>query len=170
MMQERLAQIAHEIETQDNRITAEPVFVVQNKKKLFGVDSDYHNDGFEWYSVGSGDWSVTEGQMFDWLQSNCNDYENKIDAPEDAPEGFDEDEWDWGSGPWRRVYYKVQWEFATSCFTEHGCNEYLRINGHNLTEPRIYVYSGYRNQEWIDLRKYLLSHGSASVVVEGGEE
>ena len=50
-------------------------------------------------------------------------------------------------------------EFVTACFTEKGCAEFIRVNGHNLTDPDIYAYSGYRNQEWIDLRKFLRTQG-----------
>ena len=58
---------------------------------------------------------------------------------------------------WCRVDYRIRWEFVTACFTEAGCQEFIRANGHNLREPRIYAYSGWRNQEWQDVREHLLS-------------
>lgn len=41
------------------------------------------------------------------------------------------------------------------CFTEAGAGQYIWIDGHNLLKPEIYVASGYRNQEWIDVREFL---------------
>lgn len=50
----------------------------------------------------------------------------------------------------------ARWEFVTACLTEHGCKEYLRFNGHNLGETRIYAESGFRNQEVQMLRLILM--------------
>ena len=55
------------------------------------------------------------------------------------------------------------WVFATACFTEQGCKDYLAANGHNLKSPRVYVYSGYRNAEWIALRAALKARPSDEV-------
>lgn len=43
-------------------------------------------------------------------------------------------------------------------FTEEGCKQYLRANGHNHHgETRIYAKSFYRCREMIEIRKMLLS-------------
>ena len=42
-------------------------------------------------------------------------------------------------------------------FTEQGAKDYIKINGHNLREPRIYVESGHRNYEWREVRAHLMS-------------
>jgi hypothetical protein len=65
-----------------------------------------------------------------------------------TPEGF------------RRVGYLDTWDFVTACLTEAGADEYIRVNGHDLKEPRTYVTSGYRNQEWIDLRAFFMDDPS----------
>ena len=57
----------------------------------------------------------------------------------------------------RKIFVHDVWEFVTACFTEQGCNDYLKANGHNLREPRIYVHSAWRNAEWIGLREYFSS-------------
>lgn len=50
------------------------------------------------------------------------------------------------------------WEFVTACLTDDGARSYMKANGHNLRKcSRIFVHSGYRNDEWIGLRNYLLS-------------
>ena len=48
---EKLEQIAHEINTQDNRITADPLFCVFEKEQIWGVDLDY-TDTWEWCNSG----------------------------------------------------------------------------------------------------------------------
>ena len=50
-----------------------------------------------------------------------------------------------------------RWETVMVAFTEDGCKEYLRQNGHNLCEPRIYVESFNRCPEMIAIRNWLLS-------------
>jgi hypothetical protein len=35
-----LKQMGHEVRTQDNRITAEPIFVVQQKRRIYGMDPE----------------------------------------------------------------------------------------------------------------------------------
>lgn len=58
-------------------------------------------------------------------------------------------------GTRRKVRYVEVDEFVTACFTEHGCKDYININGHNLKKPFIFVFSGYRNAEWEFLRDTL---------------
>jgi len=40
-------QIGHLLRTQDNRITADPLFAIEEKERIYGVTSDYTNDA-EW--------------------------------------------------------------------------------------------------------------------------
>ena len=42
-------------------------------------------------------------------------------------------------------------------FTEDGCKEYLKQNGHNLNKPRIYVESFHRCPEMIAIREFLIA-------------
>jgi len=53
--------------------------------------------------------------------------------------------------------YKDRWETVMVCFTEEGCKDYLRQNGHNHGETRIYVESFRRCSEMIRIRKWLMS-------------
>ena len=55
--------------------------------------------------------------------------------------------------------YSERWETIQTCFTKHGCEQYLHANAHNLksySDLRIYVDTLYRNQEMITIRNYLL--------------
>lgn len=114
-----IARIIESLHTQDNRITESPLFAVQQKLRVYGVDADYR-DGFE--------------------------YANEVG--ETCEEG---------DKSAREVGYVDHWEFVTGCLTEQGCKDFITINGHNLHEPRIYAYGSYRNAEFIELRKWLMS-------------
>lgn len=87
-----LETLRHDLKTQDNAITSEPIFVVYQKRRVY---------------VGACSTEVRD--------------------------------------------------FATACFTRKAAEAYLEVNGHNLVKPYIYVESGFRNAEWIELRKRLMS-------------
>lgn len=133
-----LSAIGEFIRTQDNRITSHPVFVVEQQRTIYAVDTDYDTDGFDWLD---GDGVVSEAMA------------RRLEKLHQA--GGD-------TGKYRRLGYKHYWEFVTACFTEQGCKDYLAVNGHNLKEPRIYVYSAYRNAEWIMLRDFLATPQSSA--------
>jgi hypothetical protein len=48
MSDQELEVIAHELKTQDNRITACPIFAVQEKKRIYGMDPDYSDEVVTW--------------------------------------------------------------------------------------------------------------------------
>ena len=62
---------------------------------------------------------------------------------------------------WEEFAYKDRWETVMFAFTEEGCREYLRLNGHNdkrrafKGQVRIYVESFHRCPEMISIRKFL---------------
>lgn len=134
---ESLHRIGELIRTQDNRATSDPLFIVQQKKRIYGLDSD-------------------RCEEYEWIDEY--DHEHVADDIERA--GCDALERD-GKRPegWQKVYYVDQWEFVTACFTEQGCKDYIAANGHNLNEPRIYAASMYRNREMIAIRETLKSMG-----------
>jgi hypothetical protein len=131
-----LVAIGELIRTQDNRITDSPIFIVQQKRKICGVDADYTSH-FEWIDP----------------RDTSEVYDDAAKAERDAER---EEE---GLPPieWIQVGYIEIWEFVTACFTEQGCKDYLARNGHNLRQPRIYAEGSYRNQEWRTVRSYLMS-------------
>ena len=47
------------------------------------------------------------------------------------------------------------WETVMVAFTEEGCKEYLRLNGHNHKETRIFVESFNRCPEMVAIREAL---------------
>lgn len=111
-----LRAIGELLRTQDNRITQNPMFCVQQKRRQI-TPRDF---------TGENIW-VLEG-----------------DEVEEGTEGA--------------VEYGVceRWETVMVAFTADGCREYIRQNGHNLREPRIYVESFNRCPEMIAIRAVLM--------------
>lgn len=130
----RCAEIGRTIATQDNLATKLPMFIVQQARRISGVEEGF-TETFHWVNSDGervGDDELASAQHLDDL-------------------------------PWRDGYYRVGyvkiWEFVTACFTRVGAENYIAANGHNLTEPRIYVETGFRNREWETVRDHLLSMG-----------
>jgi len=95
---------------------------------------------------------VQYGMNTDW----CDDYV-WIDTYDgcwevDAPEDEEETDTIFKTGKFE------YWETVMVAFTEEGCKEYLKFNGHNHRgETRIYTESFRRCPEMIAIREYLLS-------------
>lgn len=81
------------------------------------------------------------GEMV-WLDE---DGEEQPDGPADE---YQRVQWHW-------VGFKDRMEFVTACLTRKGCEDYIKLNGHNLTDPRIFVEGGARNEEWRAVRAAL---------------
>ena len=111
------AKIAHEINTQDNRATEDPLFCVFEKERIYGLHGDY-SDRFE-YDKETGE----------------------------------------------KVYYVERDKFVNAHFTEAAAKEHIRINGHNLKSPFVYVTSMWRCPEMIAIRK-ALSNNQAPALPE----
>ncbi len=131
---ETLQKIGHQIATQDNQYTDQPIFIVQQKRMVTGFDPRYLDDD----QIG---WFDCDGMA---TPEEAKNLEAEYQQSYKEPDG------------WYRTGFSTYWEFVTACFTEQGCMDYLAINGHNLTEPRIYAYGSDRNNEFRTVREYLL--------------
>lgn len=139
MTPEQLAALREELRTQDNAITADPLFVVLQEERIYGVSQDYQTNGYTW--VGEDDSSVT-----------ADDDETKV-----LDKLLDEDrELSIGGVTYERVWYRIVPRFVTACLTRKGAEAFIACNGHNLTKPYIYVESLYRNDEMLALRNHLM--------------
>lgn len=144
-----MADISSNLKTQDNRITADPLFVVFQKGTIV-VDEDYDHDRIVWVDD-EGNEADTEDAYS--LSAMRQDMESGS-FMDDEIELIDEDEC---RREWRRLAIKEVDEFVTACFTEVGAESYLKVNGHNLRKPYIFVTSLFRNMEMINLRNWLIS-------------
>lgn len=135
LVRERLRKIGHEIRTQDNLATENPIFMVQQRRRLYGMSWEY-TDNCTWVHEDGGEEIDEDGRVEleeSWQTNGC----TYIDGC-------------------HRVGYVDIWENVQPFFTRKGAEEYLRVNGHNLRpETRIFVESGWRNREWADIRATL---------------
>lgn len=118
------------IRTQHNRITDQPMFVVFQKREIIGSD-EHSPSRICW---------VWDGEEVSELRAKRLEalYQDGRDT-----RGYD-----------RYAMQEVD-EFVTACFTEHGCKDYLRQNGHNLRLPYIYACGSFRNNEYQLVRNWL---------------
>ena len=139
MTPEQLTALREELRTQDNAVTADPLFVVFQEERIYGVSQDYQTNGYTW--VGADDSSVTadddEAKVLDKL----------LDADRELSIG---------GATYERVWYRIVPRFVTACFTRKGAEDYIACNGHNLTKPYIYVDTLYGNHEMLALRNHLM--------------
>jgi hypothetical protein len=135
-----IAAIIERLHTQDNRSTDNPLFAVQQKRRIYGVDPD-RCDNIVWLDEAN-DYGEASAEEFAQMEAAHNNGDSDLSN-------------------WHRTGYIDAWEFVTGCFTEQGCKDYIACNGHNLEEPRIYAYGSYRNDEFIALRKWLMSLSEA---------
>ena len=121
------------IREQDNRITDQPMFIVQQKRRICGM-ADGYADAYAWVHKDEG--HEADEVLSARLTAKARDCRS--------------------TGKWEQIGYQDIWEFVTACFTEKGCDDFIAVNGHNLTEPRIYADGSYRNKEFRAVRGYLM--------------
>lgn len=130
----RLREVVEQLRTQDNACTAEPLYIVQQEERVYGLDT-------------------TWGGPYVWLHS---DEATEVDAEGSAkleaayqetlqvPEGY------------TRTGYVDRWEFVTATLTYQAALDYIEHNAHrHRGKLRVFVESGYRNPEWQWLRRAL---------------
>lgn len=127
-----ILQIAEDIRTQDNLCTDAPIFIVQRQRRRIGIDPNWCSD-VTWISDGD-----------EANPQKRTELEKKYQNTGEIPDG------------WNRTGFIDYWEFVTACFTRNGCEEYLRLNGHNLGNTRIYAEGSYRNNEFRTIRDMLI--------------
>lgn len=142
--------IAANLHRQDNRITANPIFLVQQKRRIGGFERGYSYD-YVWVDRDSEEVDVEVARRLD----EAEDKGSSVFIHPDDADRLDRTTRD--VDDYRKVYYRDEYVFVQPFFTEQGAKDYIAINGHNLREPRIYVDSGWRNEEWRVVREHLMN-------------
>jgi hypothetical protein len=150
-----LKSIQHELQTQDNRITADPIWIVYDKQK---IDSSKLSKNFEYRdTINHRTIGNTKKDLISELK------EEGFDLPRNSDLRYMSDleliKWvnkthELGWAKWH--YQKIR-VFKTVCFTEKAADEYIKRERHHLKEPFTFVDSLYRNDEMIALRNALLA-------------
>lgn len=144
-----LADLEQRLTTQDNRATAWPLYVVEEQERIYGLDHDYA-DGSDGYI-----WQYTD----DWEYSHETDADLLAEHPDET--WHDLSAWSTvavetkDGQRYEKIYYVTRWKFVCAHLTEDAANEYVRLNRHNLNNPRIYVTSQHRCYEWQDVVRIL---------------
>lgn len=106
---EKLAAISERLRTQDNRCTANPMFIVQQQRS-FGCEP------------GEGDTDV-------WLDEDWEEVSEEMSAKLDELDGAFEWELEEDQAAMLKRHtkrgIKHHWDFVMAAFTEEGCKEYL---------------------------------------------
>lgn len=110
--------------------TSYPIFVVQQVKRLYGVDPNFSWDGMREHIIA--------------------DFE-EFDDIEDVREYFEEDDMELDDDRLEIVYSARTWEDVNHHLTRESAETYILENRHNLSDPRIYVKSLYWCKEMIGL-------------------
>ena len=131
----QLVEIGQRLRTQDNRATDAPIFIVEEQRRTYGFDPAYSDEVV---------WIDDEGDEADAEKRAS--LEAEWDETDEEPDG------------WTRTCYQDSWEYVTACFTEAGCRDYLRRNGHNHRGAlRVYAATSHRNEEWRVVRALLMA-------------
>lgn len=128
-----LKRICNDLQTQNNRCTADPVFVVFGKDQI-AADEDRDHDGY---------WYYNSDQCENANDEEVAAFDVLVKKGIPLPKG------------WERVAYKEIDVFQAAFLTENGAKAYLMANGHNIKKPFIYAHSFYRNREMLTIRACL---------------
>lgn len=115
--------------------TSQPIWEVQERERDYRYDEAI-DDTHVWLDDDHNE--VREPDEIQRLNDHWDDHD-------EAPDGY------------TRCAYVDRWVTVTVCFSRQGADDYIRVNGHNLTDPRIYVDSLYRNHEMIAVRDALMA-------------
>lgn len=129
-----IKEIGERVRTQDNQCTADPIYLVQVRSRLYGFDTQWSDDNSVWiqHGYGEADEQLSKELEDEWM--------NTSKEPED----------------WYRTSYIDIWEFVQPFFTMDAAQEYIIKNKYKYNnELRVYIDSGHRNYEWQTIRKLL---------------
>ena len=140
--------IAQDVATQDNDGTADPMFVVQSKKRVYGLSEDY-TDEYDWISDDADRVTADSDTVIKLeaaIQRSCDSVITIQDV--DDPES---------ETAYERIWYVDEWEFVTCCFTRNAAEDFVSRNKHRYSgELRVITESFYRNPEMLLVREHLL--------------
>lgn len=130
------------LRTQDNRITADPLFCVFEKDYVV-AEEGYGHDRIDWGDIRD-EYTLIDPDSDKWHR-----LESLYQAGREVGDNY------------QRNAVKFVDKFVTAAFTEAGANDHIRMNGHNLRKPFVYVTSLFRTPEMIELREWLKAQEAA---------
>jgi len=155
-----IARVAQEMKTQNNRMTAEPVWLVEQMRRIYGMDADY-TDNYVWSCKEDSEYSYEPDEIQAKIIEDhwCGAAENQwhgctqeklwgSDPCEICAEGFPASDVDPEEYGYEQIGYHEYYEYVCVHFTESAAQLYVDQNSHRLNKPRVFVHSQYRCWEW----------------------
>lgn len=133
---EFIKKLAEEMKSQDNRLTAFPIFVIQVDKKVYG-DRSFCDEA---------------ERKEDSDGSLCKECEKLQKENEELPNYCSD------CDPECFVWYKIEEEFdlqAGVFLTAKACEEHIKMNDYHYSHPRSYAIGLWRNPEMEKLVKII---------------
>jgi hypothetical protein len=139
---ETIRALVEEMRTQDNASTKHPLFIVQQKRRTYGMDADIDDIPFVWRWKEDWEYTCEPGAIVQQIREDVHTAHEVVH--------LEDDEIDPEELGYERLAYVEHWDFVTAHFTRKAAQRYIDENRHNLSDPRIYVSSQYRCREWIE--------------------
>ncbi|MDM1021637.1 hypothetical protein QSV37_15190 [Acinetobacter sp. VNK23] len=144
--------------------TREPVWMVQEKQTIYGMDPDYVDD-YKWVDDGEVFFDTPQ-ELFDGQDGQTKHKINEIsineheelftdidestqcDVLESAAESLGRN--------WSKVHYVENWVNVQAFLTRHDADRFIKRQGHNYKELRVYVESLWRSPQLGNLVQAIL--------------
>lgn len=132
---ERLRELSRRLRTQNNCCTQDPVYLVHEQRRVYGLDPAYC-DSVVWVDS---DGDEATGEEYAQFEAH---YDEHLKEPDG----------------WYRTGYQDTWVVVQTFLTEQGAKDYIASNRHrHRGELQIYVESLHRNPEMQLVVRHLLS-------------
>ncbi|WP_291329013.1 hypothetical protein [Desulfovibrio sp. UCD-KL4C] len=131
-----LSKLAEELRTQKNLGTKHPIFVVRERIKIYGLEPEYTED-YDWFDPSEPDCIISTVDLED-------ENGNPMTEEQAEEKGF------------IKFYYTINERFKNAHFTRKAAELYISENGHNLTDPYVFVDSMHYCHEMIAIREHLM--------------
>ena len=155
---EFLIELSEQLNTQDNRMTADPIFAVCYDKKL-PTDED-HAEGYEWFDPEDADVIGDDDDLITYLKEHHSDFvKDHCDECELYIEELTVDDLEYYDLPAgiRKEFYLKEQTFVKASLTEVGAQQFIDRKQHDYPPLYIYAYSMCFQWQMIELRKWLMS-------------
>ncbi|MDA8428118.1 MAG: hypothetical protein M0T70_02575 [Geobacteraceae bacterium] len=138
----------------DDHCTAEPLFIVQSRKRHVGIDLQYDPPTL-WVDCPEHE---TEYETYEELRQAAAEYEAENECTLDEWDfRFDDEILHGKETVFQKVGYFDTWEFVTAHFTKEAAEAFIARKKHDHRELRIYVEAQVYCWEWNAIVKGFLT-------------
>lgn len=116
------------VKDQDNYSTAHPQYIIQQRRRIYGMEQEYA-DHVAWRYDGEEVTTTQDENCDEVLEEFCKEAEISRDDVEE------------------QGYIDI-YEFVQPFFSERAALKFMENNKHRLTDPRLFIDSAHRNYEW----------------------